>query len=386
MEPYLLGPGNASSVHAHGRAARLALTGARRRIAAALEVPRDAVIFTGNGSEANLLALEGTIRQLPPDRRHVLTSTVEHPSVLQTLERLAESGEVELDKMPTDRGGRLSATDLQNCLRADTGLVSLMLANNELGTLQPLADLHATLADRDIVFHSDAAQAIGKVPAKPRQLGASLLTFAPHKFGGPRGVGVLLNLEDRPLQSPLSAGRQEAGLRGGTESVAHCVGAAVALELALAQLYEENQRLLILRAQLLQNLLGSLADLAATESTLRIPELVIHSPSEDVLPGTLSFSIGQIPGPWLVAQLDRRGFSVSHGSACSSLAALPSHVLVAIGAKMHAKSAVRISFGWETQAQDLADFVRALRASVREILVSQEASNSALDGASPHQI
>lgn len=348
------GPGNASSSHQFGARARRALTAARRQIGEILGVGRDAVIFTGNGSEANLLALVGAVHGLPADRRHVLTSVVEHPSVRDTLRRLQEQGEISLEEVPVDAGGRLDPEDLERRFRDSTGLVSLMWANNELGSLQPIEPVARAARARGITVHSDAAQAVGKIPVA--LLGSELdwLTFSPHKFGGPQGVGVLLRLSEAPLVSPLSAGRQEGGLRGGTEDVAAIVGTAAALYVAERARASEAVRLTRLRDDLRQRLQAA------------FPEVVLHSPAAECLPNLVNFSLPPVPGDWLVAALDRRGLAVSHGSACSSLATLPSHVLEAVGADELARTSVRVSFGPETRPSDLDRLVHELQEVRRE--------------------
>jgi cysteine desulfurase len=351
--------GNPSSLHAAGREARTLLTQARRTFADVLGCPRDGVVFTGNGSEANVLALAGSIHDLPRTRRHVLTTPVEHPSVLDCLRELQRQGAVEIELLPVDRSGRVAIEDVRACLRDATGLVSVMLVNNELGTIEPVAAIAEVLCRspdaRKPLLHCDASQAIGKIPASFGALGCDLMTVSPHKFGGPPGIGVLLVRSGVSLHSPLSAGRQEAGLRGGTESVAACAAAAAALRAAVEELPREGPRL------------HALAEELARELRARFPDLVVHSPERDVVPGLVNVSIPGVPGAWFVAAMDRRGVAISHGSACASLAAVPSHVLAAIGAGAFARSSVRVSMGRGSTRDDVAAFLARAAAAVAEI-------------------
>jgi cysteine desulfurase len=340
---------NPSSLHGPGREARHLLTRVRRRIGELLGAARDEVVFTGNGSEANLLALRGAAGALPPGRRHVLVTPVEHPSVLDPLEDLGASGQIDLETLPVDGQGRVEVRDLEDRLRPETGLISMMLANNELGTLQPVEELVALARPRGILVHCDAVQAVGKIALPRLALDADLVTVSPHKFGGPRGVGILVKRGGVNLATPLSPRRQEQGLRGGTEDVVAAVGAAAALETVSRDLDQESARLRRLQVRLFQEL------------PARFPGIVLHTPPANTVPTVVNLSFPTIPGAWLVAALDRLGVAVSHGSACSSLAAVPSHVLEAVGAGSLARCAVRISMGRGTSEEHVEDFMRRLR-------------------------
>jgi len=351
----LLAPefGNAASAHAAGRRAHAALTTARRSIAEALGVARDDVVFTGNGSEANLLALVGAARALPRERRHVLVSPIEHPSVLEPLLKLEQRGEIELEELAVDRDGRVDPGEVAARLKPSTGLVSVMFASHELGTIEPVAEIASIAHARGALVHSDASQALGRVPSRVDLLGVDLLTASAHKFGGPRGVGLLVRRGPGvSLESPLAAGRQERGLRGGTEDVAGCAAAAAALHAALAQQAELASRL------------AELAAFFVGELVRRLPDATLHSPRARVVPGLVNFSLPDLPGAWVVAALDQRGVAASHGAACSSLAALPSHVLAAVGAGSRARNAVRVSMGWTTTRADVQELIARLCAAV----------------------
>ena len=355
---------NASSLHTFGRSARRELTKARRTIGSVLGFARDEVTFTGNGSEANLLALVGTVRGLPADRRHVLASSIEHPSVLEPLRTLAAGGEIDLVLVPVDRHGFVDPGTIEQYLQANTGLVTVMAANNEIGTIQPIAAIADKAHSCGALMHTDAAQAVGKLPLTPEDLPVDLLTISPHKCGGPRGVGVLCVRDSVVLQSPLSAGRQEQGLRGGTEDVAHCVAAATAIQLSHQESGEYATQL------------GKLQSLLCQELNQRFSDIVMHSPSENVLPGIVNFSLPKILGAWLVAAMDQRHVAISSGSACSSLASVPSHVLEAIGAGELARCSVRISMGRGSSESDVHEYLSRMENAVTELRHVAQKDNS----------
>ncbi len=344
--------GNASSAHAFGRHARAALQRARRTFANSLEVARDDLFFLGNGSEANLVALDGSVSALKRNRRHVLVSAVEHASVLETLEHTARRGEIELETLPVDRFGRVAPAELARRCRPTTGLVSVQLANHEIGTLQPVAELAAVAHRHGARFHCDATQGAGKVALSLPALGVDLLVLSAHKFGGPRGVGVLARAPKVELRTPLSPGRQEQGLRGGTEDVASIVAAAAAWQSARDEQHELGSRLRELAARFVAQL--------STE----LPDVTLHSSAEYGVPGLVNLSFEGLRGDWLVAALDALDVAVSHGSACSTLAALPSPVLAAIGAAERSTQSIRVSMGRATTHAAVDELVRRLHAAV----------------------
>lgn len=346
---------NASSAHAFGRHARAALTRARRTFADALEVERDDLFFLGSGSEANLVALEGSISALPPSRRHLLVSAIEHPSVLDPLERAAKLGSIELETIPVDRFGRVDPDEVARRCRPTTGLVSVMLANHEIGTLQPVAAIAAVAHRVGARLHCDATQACGKVDVALPALHADLVVVSPHKFGGPRGVGVLARRRGIELRSPLSPGRQEQGVRGGTEDVASCVAAAAALTAARAEQAALAPRL------------RDFATSFTTQLRLALPDVTLHSNDEYGVPGLVNFSFAELRGDWLVAALDQREVAVSHGAACASLAAIPSPILAAIGAHERAANSLRVSMGCTTTRDAVEELVRRVHSAVVQL-------------------
>ncbi len=332
---------NASSLHQWGQRARAELQRARRRFAAALGCRRDDLFFTGNGSEANLLGLDGAVRALPPGRRHVLVSAVEHPSVFAPLERQAQEGTIELERLPVDSRGRVDPEKVEARCRPTTGLIALQAANHEIGTQQPVAEVATRLRGRGVLLHCDATQALGKTRCSLAEFGCDLLVVSPHKFGGPRGIGVLARRAGAALRTPLSPERQEQGLRGGTEDVAAITAAAAALDAALQEQDEASPRLI------------ALARRFTTQLKTALPDVTLHSDVEYALPGLVNFALPDLRGDWLVTELDRRGVAVSHGSACASLAAVPSPVLLAIGATELAAHAIRVSMGRTTTSDDV---------------------------------
>ncbi len=350
--------GNPSSVHHAGRQSRQLLTQARRDLAQLLGCQRDEVVFTGNGSEANVLAVVGVCRALPEDRRHVLTTPIEHPSLLDALRDLDAQGEIRLTEVRVDESGRVHPDEILRQVQPETGFASIMLVNNELGTIQPVARIAASLADRDIILHTDASQAAGKIAFDAAALGAPLVTVSPHKFGGPCGLGILLVRQGVILQSPFSKNRQERGLRGGTEDVPSIAAAAAALQAASTDLLSEATRL------------TELANFLRTHLAEKFPEVVFHSPAEQVLPGLVNASLPGIEGAWLVAALDQKNVAVSHGSACSSRSELPSHVLEAVGAGELARSSLRVSMGRGSSRSDVEEFVDRLRFAVDDMRAS----------------
>lgn len=346
--------GNASSRHEYGRAARRAVDAVRQQVACAVGAHPTEVIFTSGGSEANNLFLKGAAACLPPGT--VAVSAVEHPSVREPAGDLARAGWRRRDIL-VDAEGRVRSDDYAAALAGNLTLVSIMFANNETGVVEDVARL-AGLAKRTRAwFHTDAVQALGKVPVNFRSLneqGIHALTLSAHKIGGPKGAGALVldkRVELRPL---ISGGGHERGLRSGTENVAAIVGFGVACELAASRLDETGARLSALR-DALERGLGSLGAVVFAQGAPR-------------LPNTTCFALPGIDGETLVARLDRAGFAVASGAACSSANPEPSHVLMAMGIEPGlARSAVRVSLGAGNTDAQVAGFLDALRATLSQL-------------------
>jgi len=333
IEPYLWGLyGNPSSSHAFGRRARDAVEHARAQVAALIGAWPDEIIFTGCATEANNLAIRGVARALREKGRHLITSSVEHPAVSQPCKRLEEDG-WKVSVVPVDNHGRVNPEDVVNAIRSDTVLVSIMHANNEVGTIQPIEQIAAATQRHGILLHTDAAQSIGKIPVNVDMLGADLLTLAGHKFYATKGVGALYVREGTPIEPVLVGAGHERGLRPGTENVPAIVGLGKAAELALKKDRADASRLLELREQLHKLLERG------------IPGLELNGHRSQRLPNTLNLSFPDTDGRELLL-LTSEAVAASVGSACHEEGEAVSGVLGAMGISAHrAKGAVRLSLG-----------------------------------------
>ena len=325
--------GNPSSVHHIGRTARAWLDDFRDRVACFLRAKPSEIIFTSGGTESNNLAVLGTARLLKEKGKHLITSGVEHHAVLQCFDYLEKKEGFCVTRLPVDSDGRVSADDLRKAIRSDTVFVSVMAANNEIGTLQPVAEIGAVCRERGIVFHSDAAQWFGKEPVEGvAQFHADLVSVCAHKFHGPKGAGLLY------IKSPLHpdpiffGGGHENERRAGTENLAAVSGLVSALEKFVAPPAFDRIRLKPLVAKLAAKI-------------EEIPGCIIVSPREKSLSNTVSFIVRGTDGIALLAGLDLEGICASSGSACSSGSLEPSHVILATGRKEAANSLVRFSLG-----------------------------------------
>ncbi|MDO8959225.1 MAG: cysteine desulfurase family protein [Rhodocyclaceae bacterium] len=351
--------GNASSRHEYGRAARRAIDAARQRVAFAVGAHPTEVIFTSGGSEANNLFIKGVAANLPPGLAAI--SAIEHPCVREPAKSLRRQG-WRLREMAVDADCRLASADFSATLAekpaAASMIVSVMLANNETGAVQDVAGLAALAQDSRAWFHTDAVQALGKIPLDFRALNAAgvhALTISAHKLGGPKGAGALVVDKRIDLAPLIAGGGHERGLRSGTENVPAIVGFGVACEEAAARLNETAARLSGLRADL--------------ERGLAARGAVIFAQNAERLPNTTYFSLPGLDGETLVAKLDRAGYAVASGAACSSASPEPSHVLLAMGiAPRTARGAVRVSLGHSTTAAEIAGFLQALSVIVSHLL------------------
>ncbi len=331
--------GNPSSSHPYGRRAAEAIAHARREVAGLLGAQTDEILFTGCATESNNLALRGVARALRHKGRHIITSAIEHPSVTAPLERLREDG-YEVTVLAVDRLGCVSPQGLQAALRSDTILVSIMHANNEVGTLQPIGELSAIAHAQGALFHTDAAQSVGKVPVDVHTLGVDLLTIAGHKFYAPKGIGALFVRRKTPLSPVLVGADQERGLRPGTENVAHIVALGAAADLARRHLPELSARLRTLRDALHMQLVRG------------IPGLRLNGHPEHRLPNTLNVSFPQVSGRRLLAETPEIAASV--GSACHEEGQAVSGVLAAMGLDAdEARGAIRLSLGAATTEDEM---------------------------------
>ena len=325
--------GNASSVHAFGQAAKAALDDARSAVAALLGARPNDVIFTGSGTEADNIAIRGVAEAaLPAGRRHLIASAIEHEAVLNTLKALSRNGWTST-LLPVGSGGGVEPADLEAVITDETALVSIMHANNEIGTLQPVARLAEIAHRHGALFHTDAVQTAGKLALDVAPLGVDLLSLSAHKFNGPKGVGALWVRRGMRLVAPTTGGRQERNRRAGTENVPAIVGLGVAAGLAGGKLAAEAVRLADLRDRLEAGLLD------------RVPDSTVNGRGERV-PNTTNLSFHGVEAEALLIALDLEGIAVSTGSACSSGTLEPSHVLRAMGlTPRRAQSSIRFSLG-----------------------------------------
>jgi len=341
------GWGNASSVHRSGREARGRLDAARARVARVLGCEPKEVCFTGSGSEADALALKGTwLARKEPKRRRVVTSTLEHPAVLAALKQLEALG-AEVVRVRSGRDGRVPLEALLDALTPETLLCSLMWANNETGVVQPAAEVSRACRQRGILFHTDAVQAVGKLPTHLREVDADLLALSAHKFGGPAGAGVLVVRKGVEVQA-LTPGHQEAGLRGGTQNIPYAEALALALELAHAEQPAHAARVQGLR------------DTFEREVRAHLPDVTVNGEAARV-PNTSNLCFHGADGEALLIALDLEGICASSGAACASGTLTPSHVLLAMGlTPAQAHGSLRFSLGPETTEADVARVVEAL--------------------------
>lgn len=319
MIPYLTNIyGNPSSVHSFGREARQAIDKARDRVAAAINaLPRE-IIFTGSGTEADNMAIVGVAHRFAKKGNHIITTTVEHHAVLHTCERLEKEG-YRVTYLPVDEYGMVTPEQVRDAITDETILVTIMFANNEVGTIQPIPEIGAICREADVIFHTDAVQAVGHLPVDVSAMNIDMLSMSAHKFHGPKGVGALYVKRGIVIPSFTVGGAQENNKRAGTENVAGIVGMGKAIELAVTELDKNMERVTHLRDRLISGILD------------KIPEVKLNGHPKLRLPGNANFSIRYIEGESILLSLDMYGIAASSGSACTSGSLDPSHVLLAIG-------------------------------------------------------
>jgi len=355
MMPYLQNEfGNPSSVYTLGRTARRAVADARESIAINLNALDGMLYFTASGTEADNWAIRGTAEMLKDKGRHIISTQIEHHAVLYTLQELEKKG-FEVTYLPVDAYGMVNPDDLAAAIRPDTILVTIMFANNEIGTIQPIADLCAIAKERDVLFHTDAVQAVGHLPIDIAGLGLDMLSLSAHKFGGPRGIGALFVKNGIKLPAFVTGGGQERGLRAGTENVAGIVGMAAALEQCVQNMDENLEKITKLRDRLVQGL-------------LQMPYTDLTGDPVSRLAGIGSFVFACIEGEALVLLLDQAGIAASSGSACSSGALDPSHVLLSIGlAHEVAHGSLRFSLNEDSTEEDVDYMLEQLPPIVQKL-------------------
>lgn len=347
--------GNASSVHAFGQAAKRRLEEARRQVAEVLGVQPNEIVFTSGGTEADNLALFGVVRYDPRPRKHVITTAIEHPAVLESCAQLEREG-VAVTRLPVDSRGVVDPDQLRRALRPETVLVSVMHVNNEIGVVQPLEELAHIAHEAGVWLHSDGVQAVGKVPVNLPALGVDLYSISAHKVYGPKGAGALYVRQGVRLGRIQFGGHHERDRRPGTENVPGAVGLAAALELMRRDFPQETARLAALRDRLEQGILA------------RLPDVKVNGAGARRAPNVTNLCFPGVDGEALLIALDLEGFAVSSGAACSSGASEPSHVLLAIGLdRTQARSSLRFSLGRLNDAEQVDRLIDAVVGAVQRL-------------------
>lgn len=347
--------GNPSSIHSEGRKARTIIDESREAVASLVNCAASEIIFCGSGTECNNLAIKGIAEAYKNKGNHLITSKVEHPSVLNTFKHLGDRG-WKVTYLNVDRSGNLDLNDLSSAIKGDTVLVSLMMANNETGVLFPIQEIAAITKEKGVLFHTDAVQAVGKIDVNIKELSVDLLSLAAHKFYGPKGVGALYVRKGTRLEPVIHGGGQEDGRRGGTENIGGIMGLARAAEIVKDLLSQEAIRLSELKLHLKKGIKKS------------IKNAVFNAEHDYTLPNTLSVAFKGVSGESLVMALDLEGFAVSSGSACSSGALSHSHVLTAMGLDNEViDGTVRLSLGRWSKLSEVDDFLRVLPAIIKRV-------------------
>lgn len=340
--------GNPSSIYAEGREAKKLLEQARERVAKALGAEPREIYFTGCGTESDNWAIKGTAFANAKKGKHLITSAIEHHAVLHTMDWLKKQG-FEITYLPVDEYGLVNPEDLKNAIREDTTLVSIMYANNEIGTIEPIKELGDIAHERGVLFHTDAVQAVGSVPINLSELPVDMLSLSGHKLYAPKGTGVLYIKRGTKIENFMHGGGQERTFRAGTEALPNIVGLGKAIELASETMDENMARLTAMRDRLRDGLLSS------------IPYSRLNGHPDKRLPGNLNMSFSYVEGESLLLLLDMKGVSASSGSACTSGSLDPSHVLLAIGLPHEtAHGSLRLSLGACTTDEDIDFILREL--------------------------
>src|SRR5256885_3855152 len=361
MLPYLSGEfGNAASIHTFGQKARAAVETAREQVACLVGARPQEIVFTSGGTEADNQAIFGVVQLFSTERpgaspKHIITTNIEHEAVLNTCQALEKRG-AEVTYLPVTASGMVSAEEVRRAVRKETVLITVMHANNELGTVQPLEEIGRIAADADVYFHTDAVQSAGKVPIDVNAFRVDLLSLSGHKFYAPKGVGALYIRGGTRLQQLLYGGHHQRGFRPGTENVAGIVGLGKAAEIARKSLAEDAQRVSTLRNELQRGLLQ------------RVPHARANAAGAPRTPNTTNITFPGIEGEALVIALDLKGLACSTGAACSSGAVEPSHVLTAIGLPAdEARASLRFSLGRHTTEADIEYALQVVPAAVEQL-------------------
>lgn len=347
--------GNPSSIYAEGREAKKAIERAREQVATAIGADPKEIYFTGSGSEADNWALRSTAKALSSKGNHIITSAVEHHAILHTCQDLEKQG-YEVTYLPVDKYGMVSPEDVKAAIKDTTIMISIMFANNEIGTIMPIAEIGEIAKNADIVFHTDAVQAVGNVHIDVNEMNIDMLSLTAHKFHGPKGSGALFVRNGVRLISFITGGAQERMRRAGTENVPGIVGLGKAIELATANIDQKQKKLTALRDAYIKKVLET------------IPYSHVNGHPTRRLPGNANISFEFIEGEGMLLSLDMKGISASSGSACTSGSLDPSHVLLAIGLKHEeAHGSLRVSFGEDNTPEDVNFIADSLKEIVERL-------------------
>jgi len=340
--------GNPSTIYTLGREAKKAMDIAREQMAKALNAKPNEIFFTGSGTESDNWAIKGIAYANKEKGKHIITSNIEHHAILHTCEFLQKEG-FDITYVPVDKEGIIDLNELKKAIRPDTILISVMLANNEIGTIQPIKEISQIAKEHGIYLHTDAVQAVGSIPVDVQDLGLDLLSLSGHKIYGPKGVGVLYVRSGTKISSFVHGGGQERGKRAGTENVANIVGIGKAIELATKDISKYSAHLQELRDMTIEGILKE------------IPSTRLNGHSEKRLPGNVNISFEYIEGESILLMLDSKGIAASSGSACTSGSLDPSHVLLAIGLPHEtAHGSLRLTFGEENTKEDVKYLLKTL--------------------------
>jgi len=356
MMPYLTEHyGNPSSIYSVGRDAKSAVEAARAKVAAAIGATPNEIYFTSGGSEADNWAIKGIARAKQKKGKHIISTQIEHHAVLHTLNDLEKQG-FSVTYLPVDEYGKIRLDDLKNAIRPDTILITVMTANNEIGTIEPIAEIGAIAKEHNIVFHTDAVQAIGSIEIDVNDMHIDMLSLSAHKFGGPKGVGALYVKNGVRPEIFMHGGAQERARRAGTENVASIVGLGEAITLACKNIPQKREKLCALRDYLISSI------------TEKIPYIKLNGHPTDRLPGNVNFSFNFIEGESLLLMLDLNGIAASSGSACTSGSLDPSHVLLALGLPHEiAHGSLRLSIGDQNTKEEIDTVISVLPGIVKRL-------------------
>ena len=347
--------GNPSSIHSVGRDARRAVEKARQQVAAALGAQPREIYFTAGGSESDNWAIRCASRALAAKGKHIITSQIEHHAVLHTCQYMEKQG-YEVTYLPVDENGLVRVEDVKNAIRPDTVLITIMAANNEIGTIEPIREIGKVAHEAGVLFHTDAVQAVGAVPIDVNDWNVDMLSLSGHKLHAPKGIGALYIRKGVKISNLIFGGAQERGLRAGTENLPGIVGLGAAIELAVSELPEYTRRLTALRDRLIDGILQSIHDVR------------LNGHRTQRLPGNVNVSVRYVEGEALLMRLDLAGVEASSGSACTSGSLDPSHVLLAIGLPHEiAHGSLRLSLGSDTTEADVDYVLQTLPGIVRDL-------------------